>query len=172
LLGSGEFTSSGGPDYTAGGFPARPSVITPQPPSLFGLPATAGEGDAQPMIGVRAPQQPGLAEDFARTRVVPSRAQLNRMGGTTLPPETQGLALPSGSRLALPSNAGAGEAQPMIGVLNDYPQLATPFARERVPATLFAKPATPVNGLFTARENGIAPQRLQLPAPKRKPKAL
>lgn len=148
-------------------------IVTPSPAQTpFRLPGTASDGDVQPMLGIRADAHPGVAGDFSRTRVVPSGGELTRMGGTTLPPETKGLTLSAGPQLLrLPSTAGAGEVQPMIGVRSDYPELASPFARERVPANVFNRPETPSNPLFRVGPDGTAiPERLGLPAPKPKAK--
>jgi len=170
LLGSDTVGVPGGQDFTAGGFSARPNIVTPPPPSYPGLPSSATAGDVQPMVGVRSPNQPALAEDFSRTRIVPTRGELKRMGGTTLAPTTQGLALPEGgSLLRLPSTTDAGESQPMIGIRNDYPQLASPFARERVPANVFARAEAIPTRNFTVDENGqLIPDRLALPSPPKK----
>jgi hypothetical protein len=128
--------------YSEGGFPSRGSVTTPAPRPLFALPAEAGEGEVQPMIGIRNTPYPALAEDFARTRVVPTKTQVNRMGGSTLPSSQRGLALPEPRPLfALPSEAGEGEPLPMIGIrANRYPPLAEDFARERIVPTKFKGP--------------------------------
>jgi hypothetical protein len=107
LLGSGAIATPGGADYMAGGFPSRPSIVTPRPPSLFRLPAAAGQG----------------------------------------------------------------EVQPMLGIPNDYPRLATPFAKERVPANVFSRAPAISNGMFTVGEDGqIIPERKGLPAPIKKAK--
>src|SRR5271165_2844819 len=55
-----------------GGFPARPNIVTPPPITPRGLPATTGGGEVQPMIGIRAPQYPALAQPFARERISPT----------------------------------------------------------------------------------------------------
>jgi hypothetical protein len=108
LLDSGVVASPGGEDYSIGSIPGRPVVTTPQPASRFRLPASASEGEALPMIGVK----------------------------------------------------------------NDYPALATPFARERVPANVFSQPVQLNNGIFTVGEDGqIIPNRLALPEPKLKTEA-
>lgn len=61
-----------GADFSQGGYAARPPITTQAPPSLYQLPANASSGEAQPMIGVKAPAPyPPLAEDYARTRINP-----------------------------------------------------------------------------------------------------
>jgi len=153
-------------------FVKQPIVTPPPSQTAFRLPSSASDGETQPMLGIKANIPQSVSDDFSRTRVVPSGGELRRMGGTVLPPETKGLALPSGADLLrLPSSAGAGETQPMIGISNNYPDLATDFARERVPPNVFSQ-AQPINNkLFYADSNGqIVPERLGLPAPKPKAK--
>jgi hypothetical protein len=71
-LEAGTIGMPGGEDYSIGGIPNRPSVITPQPQSFPRLPASVSSGEALPMIGVRATPPPALAADFARTRIRPT----------------------------------------------------------------------------------------------------
>lgn len=62
-----------GEDFSMGSFPARNPIIPPSPRSYAALPPTTSAGEAQPMIGIKAPSYPPLAEDFARTRVAPTK---------------------------------------------------------------------------------------------------
>lgn len=158
----------GGENFSQGGFPSSRSIVTPAPVSRFGLPSEASPGEVSPMVGVKSARPQPLAQDYARTRVVPGKGELSRIGGTTLPSEHSGLALPSGSLLGLPETAGPGETQPMIGIKSTYPPLAKEFARERVPATVFPGLRPIANGIFTIGEDGqIIPTRRGLPSPSK-----
>ena len=124
---------------------------------MFTLPAETESGDVQPMIGVKANQYPELAEDFARTRIAPSKSQLNRIGGTTLAPQTKGLALPGRpSMFTLPAETESGEVQPMIGVKAPprYPALAEEFARDRIQPNFTEPKPVPSLGI-----RGLLPEK-------------
>lgn len=161
----------------AGGFPGRGFVVPPSPLIPMALTAESRAGDIQPMIGLKAPSHPGVAEDFSRTRIAPSRAQLNRMGGTILPSETEGLQLGNGPVMrALPEVAGGGDVEPMVGIRKiAYPPLADPFAKMRVRPNSFAEPIEIRNSPFEAAPSGNVygdtprgPRGLPAPAAKTK----
>lgn len=154
------------PDYSEGGFPARPSVVTPVPSSPLRLPAIASEGELQPMVWPKANPYPDLAEDFSRTRIVPSRSKIP---STTLPSETKGLMLGAGERLGLPADVGEQTVDPRFLQKQSYPSLNKGTTIEKSP--VFFPPKSPgmLNGLFTVGEDGqIMPQRKGLPEPKPK----
>lgn len=169
LLPSETVGNQGGAEYSQGGFPGRPSVVTPAPGSPLRLPSNTNAGEAQPMVAIKSSQPASVPEQYARTRVVPTKGELRRIGGTTLPPEHQGLSLPSGSTLLrLPSSTTPGEVQTMVGILNDYPELASGFAREKTPTIFSPKESIP-SGKFTVDQDGnVVPSRLQLKAPPKK----
>lgn len=77
-----EFSSSpssipepGGEDFTLGGIHNKPSIVTPYPGERLRLPATSGGSEAQPMIGVKLGNHPGVATDFGRERITPTQFQ-------------------------------------------------------------------------------------------------
>jgi hypothetical protein len=63
-----------GPSPDQGGWPAQSPISTPPPALRNLLPSSSSvPGDAQPMIAIKAPAPyPALAEDFARTRILPN----------------------------------------------------------------------------------------------------
>ena len=56
----------------AGGFPRRDPFSPDAPNTPMALPAEAGGGEIEPMVGIRRGQYPPLAEPFARTRIRPN----------------------------------------------------------------------------------------------------
>ena len=139
-IGNADVFPANGPRPTGS---VQPPTVTPAPQNPLALPSETAAGRVRPMIRLRAPDSyPSLAEDFARTRIVPTRGQLNRIGGTTLPSEHEGLALPPPpAPLALPATASPGDAQPMIYPKAPvYPSLAEEFARTRIQPTRFSGP--------------------------------
>lgn len=148
------------------GTPVRTSITPDAPTSFPRLPATASEGDLKPMIWPKANAYPGLAEDFASTRIVPSRSKIP---STTLPSETNGLMLGAGERLGLPADVGEQNIDPRFLQKRDYPALNAATAIEKPPVVFSPKRPGMLNGLFTAGEDGqIIPERKGLPAPKPK----
>jgi hypothetical protein len=65
----------GGEDFTLGGVQNKPSIVTPYSGERLRLPATSGGSEAQPMIGVKLGNHPGVATDFGRERITPTRFQ-------------------------------------------------------------------------------------------------
>ena len=131
-----------GNDFSAGRIPPRNPITPAVPRTYAALPVNASGGEAQPMIGVKSTAPPSVLNDYAKTRIVPTKGELTRMGGTTLPPETNGLSLPAGlQRFSLPSSVTGGPVEPMIWEKgNPYPTLAEDYAKTRIDPTKFNGP--------------------------------
>lgn len=76
VVGNADFGEDAYPG-SLNGIPARgessPFVTPPPARGPMALPENSGAGDVQPMVGVRAPSHPGVAEGFAKTRIDPTR---------------------------------------------------------------------------------------------------
>lgn len=107
MLPSETVGNPGGSDFSRGGFPGRPSTVTPAPSQRLTLPSETMPSTVEPMIGVRASKYPSLADDYARTRISPNQfsdiSPLNSNGFVASP---QGEVLPS--RLFLDANEPKG----------------------------------------------------------------
>lgn len=162
----------------------RGPMITPAPESGFPqLPASASAGESEPMLWEKRTPPPGLAEDYARTRVSPTQGEFARMGGVSLPTTERGLSLSSPrDLLGLPAESASGDAQPMIWERRTPPPAAdSDFARTRIRPTEFSPAEEAPSSLFHASKYGLERDLRRLDsgtrlkglfeAPVKKPKA-